>query len=567
MADILSNSVSGLLAVQRALTTTGHNVSNANTEGYSRQVVNLSARPPEFYGGNYLGTGTQVQSITRRFDQFVESQLRDVTSESSRFSFVEDFAGQVTGVLGDTETGIAASTDAFFNAAGDVASNPTDITSRQAFLNQASALADRFNRVDAQLAQLDQGIGQQAGAMAREVTAFANEVAALNDKISTAYAQDPNTLPNDLLDRRDKLITDIAERINVRVVDDGAGSLNLSVGTGQPLVTANTASELTASNPSSGLQIAVDGQLVTDRVTGGDLGGMIEAQNTLIQPLRSELGRTAMVISQEVNNIQTDGFDLDGNNGQPLFDLPMTGAVFAGSKNEGGGSADVQIDDATLLTDDVYVARFVSGEWQVSTENDLTNIVGSADPGDSASFGGMTVSFDDPSNAPQEGDILYIDAGLGAAGRVSANELSPREVAADGVDDDGDPSTPLISVGPRDNTNIQRITDLANQGLVGQSTSDYDGSPDPDSLDGETIAGSLASALSQAGSVARTAELQGESARAALDNLEARKQSVSGVNLDEEAAKLMQYQQQYQALARSISIAGDLFQSVLNAVR
>ncbi|MCL7743444.1 flagellar hook-associated protein FlgK [Guyparkeria hydrothermalis] len=573
MADILSNSVSGLLAVQRALTTTGHNVSNANTEGYSRQRVSMSAQVPQFMGNGYIGTGTKVDSITRSFDQFVESQLRDATSDSSRLSYIENFASQVTGVLGDTETGIAASTDAFFNAAGDVASNPTDITSRQAFLNQAGALADHFNRVDAQLAQLDQGIGQQAEAISREINTFANEVADLNDKITTAYAQDPNALPNDLLDRRDKLITDIAERINVRVVDDGAGSLNLAVGTGQPLVTANMASQLTTTNAPGGLQVSIDGQSITHRVTGGDLGGMIEAQETLIQPLRSELGRTAMVVAQEVNAIQKDGFDLNGDPGKALFNVGqgdpnndlMGGSVIASPGNEGAAGADVAITDATLLESGRYVARFDGSVWKI-TKEDGSGASTTVDPTSTSvttDIPGMSIDFD--SAGAKTGDRLFIDAGLGVAGRITTTDLGPAEVAAAGsvVDSNGD----SVSAGSRDNTNIQKITEMGNQGVVGQSTSDFGASADPDALDGETIAGSLSSAVSQAGSVARTAELQGESARAALDNLEARKQSVSGVNLDEEAAKLLQYQQQYQALARSISIAGELFQSVLNAVR
>ncbi|HER34225.1 MAG: flagellar hook-associated protein FlgK [Halothiobacillaceae bacterium] len=567
MADILSNSVSGLLAVQRALATTGHNVSNANTEGYSRQRVEMSAQMPQFMGNGYIGSGTKVDSITRTFDQFVESQLRDATSDSSRLSFVQDFASQVTGVLGDTETGMTRSTEAFFNAAGDVASNPTDITSRQAFLNQAGALTDRFNRMDEQLAQLNAGLGQQADAITREVNTFAQEVADLNGKISTAFAQNPNALPNDLLDRRDQLIQNIAERINVRVTDDDAGSLNLAVGSGQSLVTANTAAELKAVNAPSGLEIQIDGRSITSRVTGGDLGGMIEAQSTLIQPLRSELGRTAMVIAQEVNAIQRDGFDLNGNPGESLFNVgqgdpdvdPMMGNVTASPRNGSSASAQAEITDATLLESGRYVARFDGSVWNISKENGSGTSIAfdpaSVTPATTAAIPGMDLTFG--GGAPAVGDMLYIDAGLGAAGQMSTRDLSPAEVAAAGsvLDQNGD----RVTAGSRDNTNIQRITELANQAVVGQSASA--------GLDGQTIGGAISSAVSQAGSVARTAELQGESARAALDNLEARKQSVSGVNLDEEAAKLLQYQQQYQALARSISISGDLFQSVLNAVR
>lgn len=563
MADILSNSVSGLLSVQRALATTGHNVSNANTEGYSRQTVSMTASQPEYMGNGYVGTGTKVDSITRSFDQFVESQFRDATSENSRLGFLQNFASQVTGVLGDTETGVSQASQAFFNAAGDVASNPTDITSRQAFLNEASALTDRLNRVDTQLAQLNASVGEQAGSISREINAFAGEVADLNEKISTAYARDPNTLPNDLLDRRDQLVRDIAERINVRVTEDGKGSINLAVGSGQSLVTGNVQTDLSATPVPSGVEIEIDGQSITRQVTGGDLGGIVEAQSSLITPLRNQLGRSAMVVAQEVNAIQTQGFDLEGNAGEPLFSLAMEGSVIGSPRNDGDGGATANVTDATLLKDERYIARYDGTDWVIRSEKDPSTTLAQVPGGGSTTaIPGLDVDFD---GTPVSGDVLYIDGGVGAAGRVSTRLSDPSDVAAAGSAVDG--AGNLVTLGSRDNTNIQRITDLANQGVVGQSTSDYNGSPDADALDGQTIAGSLASAVGQAGSVARTAELQGASSQAALDNLQARKESVSGVNLDEEAAKLLQYQQQYQALARSISISGQLFQSVLNAVR
>lgn len=566
MADILSNATSGLLAVQRALTTTGNNVANANTEGYSRQVVNLSARPPEFQGGAFVGTGTQVQSITRRFDQFVEAQLRDATSDNSRLQFVNDFASQITGVLGDTETGISQSTQAFFGAASDVAANPTDITARQAYLNEASALTDRFNQLDGRLADLNSRIGIEANAISREVNTFAEEIANLNDTISRAYRQDPNALPNDLLDRRDQLVRDIAERVNIRVTNDGAGSLNIAVGTGQSLVTGDAATQFQAISGASGLTVKVGDNVITERVTGGRLGGMIETQNELITPLRNELGRAALVMAQEANAIQNAGYDLDGNSGADLFSVSSGSfepSVSVDSRNEGDGSATGAITDATLLQDTRYEARFnaADNKWVISSQNDPGTVVAEALPSGAnwttSDVPGMNLTF---SESPEDGDVLYIDPAAGAAGQIRTTLSDPRDVAAAGDDGSGN------SLGTRDNTQIEAMAALANQRLVGQTASAGPGPDGTDKLDGQTIGGALSSAVSNAGSVAATAQLQGESAQSALDSLVARQQSVSGVNLDEEAANLLKYQQQYQALARTISISGNLFQSVLNAL-
>lgn len=560
MADILSNSVSGLLAVQRALTTTGHNVSNANTEGYSRQTVNLSARTPQFMGNGYVGTGTQVQSITRSFDQYVENQLRDVTSDNSRLQFVSDIASQVTTVLGDTESGIAQSTQAFFGAASDVAANPTDTTARQAYLNEASALTDRFNQLDGRLADLNSSIGQQANAISREVNTFAEEVANLNDKISRAYAQDPNALPNDLLDRRDQLIRDIAERVNIRVTDDSAGSLNLAVGSGQSLVTGSAATELQAINGAAGLTVKIGDKTITERVTGGELGGMIETQKELVTPLRNELGRAAMVLAQEANAIQEAGYDLDGDAGKPLFTeiSSFSPSVAVDGRNDGDGSAAGSVVDATLLEAARYEARFDGTNWIVRSQDDPgTQIASVGSGGNTTAIPGLDITF---SGTPQAGDVLYIDPAAGGAGQITTQLSDARDVAAAGDDGTGN------SLGSRDNTQIEAMAALANERLVGQTDSAGPGADGTDALDGQTIGGALSSAVSNAGSVARTAQMQGESSQASIDNLVARQQSVSGVNLDEEAANLLKYQQQYQALARSISISGDLFQSVLNAV-
>lgn len=551
MADILSNSVSGLLAVQRALTTTGQNVSNANTEGYSRQTVNMSARDPQFVGNGYVGTGTQVQSITRSFDQFVESQLRDATSDSSRLTFVSDFASQVTGVLGDSESGISQATGAFFDAAGDVAANPTDTTARNAFLNEAEALAGRFNQMDSQLAKLDDGVGRQASSMAGEVNTLASEVAELNGKITTATQQNPNSPPNDLLDRRDQLVKDIADRIDIRVDDDGNGALNLAVGSGQALVTGNTSNELSARNSPAGLNIEISGRDITSRVAGGQLGGMVDAQSTLITPLRNELGRVAATMAQEVNAVQEAGVDLNGDDGRPLFtDIgDFEPAVSSDRGNSGDGEATGEITDATKLQDTRYVARFDGGsnEWVIRDERDPgTEIDRVAPNGTTTEIPGLEMTF---AGTPDGGDALYIDPAVGAAGRIRTQLSDPGEVAA---------AAAGSGAGSRDNTNIEDLARLADQNLVGQ---------DAAGEGGESLGGALTSAVTGAGAVARNAEQQGESSRSALESLQARRESVSGVNLDEEAAKLLQYQQQYQALARSISVSGDLFQSVLNAVR
>ncbi|MDA3876374.1 MAG: flagellar hook-associated protein FlgK [Halothiobacillus sp.] len=549
MPDLMSNAVSGLLAMQQALATTGHNVANANTPGYSRETVNLTTMPPQFQQGSYVGSGVQVGSVTRSYDQFVTSQLNSATSDNSRLSFLKDFSTQATQLLGDTSTGIAQQTQTFFNATQAVASNPTDPTARSAFLGSAQALTNQFNQIDSQLQNLNNQIGQQGTAIGRQINTYAQQIAALNGQISKAQATNPNALPNDLLDQRDLLINKISEQINVKASSDNQGNINLTLGSGQSLVLNNHATNLSVGNLPSGLSVTIGNSDITSRVTGGTLGGMLQTQSQLITPLRNQLGQAALVLADQVNQNQTAGVDLNGNPGTNLFTdvsafAPQTAAL---PTNQGTGSAAGVYTDPTLLTGQTYQARYDGTNWQVSTQpnNGATPLTVAS--GGTLSLPGLNVAF---SGAPQSGDVLKILPTVGAAGKIGVVQQSPSGVAAAAA------GQPAYS---RDNTQIQALFTLGSTTLVGQSAAGAN--------NGVSLTDTISSAVSQAGAFAGQVQLSAQAAGATLQNLTAQQQSVSGVNLDEEAANLMKYQQAYQALSQSISSSNAMFQSLLSAFR
>ncbi|WP_197490359.1 flagellar hook-associated protein FlgK [Halothiobacillus diazotrophicus] len=545
----MSNSVTGLLAMQQALATTGHNVANANTPGYSRQRVNLTTMPPQFQQGSYVGSGVQVASITRSYDQFITSQLNSATSENNRLSFLKDFTSQATQLLGDTSTGIAQQTQDFFNATQAIASNPTDPTARSAFLGSAQALTNEFNRIDSQLQNLDSQIGQQASDIGRQINTYAGQIASLNGEISKALATNPNAPPNDLMDQRDLLINKISEQINVTANSDNQGNINLTLASGQSLVLNDHATTVSVGNLPSGLNVTLGGADITSRVTGGTLGGMLQAQSQLVTPLRNQLGRAALVLADQVNQNQTAGVDLNGNPGTNLFTdvsgfAPQTTAL---PTNQGTGSAVGTYTDPTLLTGQTYQARFDGANWQVRTQPDNGAAPLTVASGGTLSLPGMNVTF---SGAPQSGDVLNILPTVGAAGKIGVVQQSPSGVAAAAA------GQPAYS---RDNTQIQALFNLGSTTLVGQSAAG--------ALDGSSLTDTISSAVSQAGAYAGQIQLSAQAASTTLQNLTAQQQSVSGVNLDEEAANLMKYQQAYQALSQSISSSNVMFQSLLSAFR
>ncbi|OZB37429.1 MAG: flagellar hook-associated protein FlgK [Halothiobacillus sp. 14-56-357] len=549
MPDLMSNSVTGLLAMQQALATTGNNIANANTPGYSRERVNLASMQAQYQNGSYIGSGVQVASVTRVYDQFITSQLNAATTTNSSLTFQNDFTTQVTQLLGDTSSGISQQTQAFFNATQAIAANPTDATARSTFLGSAQALTDSFNRIDSQLQSLDNQIGQQASDIGRQINTYAKQVASLNGEISKAQATNPNALPNDLLDQRDQLITQISSLIDVKANPDNQGNINLTLASGESLVLNSTATNLSVGNLPSGLNITLGRTDITSRVNGGTLGGMLEAQSQLITPLRNQLGRAALVLADQVNQNQTAGVDLNGNTGTNLFTdvsafAPQTTAQ---PTNKGTGSATGAYTDPTLLTGQTYLARYDGSNWQVSTVPGNGAAPLTVAPGGTLNLPGLDVTF---AGAPQSGDVLNILPTVGAAGKIGVVQQSPSGIAAAAA------GQPAYS---RDNTQIQKLFDLSSATIVGQTASGAG--------NGSSLSESVSSAVSQAGAFAGQVQLAAKAASATLTNLTAQQQSVSGVNLDEEAANLLKYQQQYQALSQSISSANTVFQSLLSAFR
>jgi flagellar hook-associated protein 1 FlgK len=545
----MSNSVTGLLAMQQALTTTGQNIANANTPGYSREMVQLAAMPTQFQNGTYVGSGVQVAAVTRAYDQFITSQLNTATTTNSSLTFQNDFTTQVTQLLGDTSSGIAQQTQAFFNATQAIAANPTDATSRSTFLGSAQALTDSFNRIDSQLQSLDNQIGQQASDIGRQINTYAKQVASLNGEISKAQATNPNAMPNDLLDQRDQLITQISSLIDVKANPDNQGNINLTLASGESLVLNSTATNLSVGNLPSGLNITLGKTDITSRVTGGTLGGMLKTQSQLVTPLRNQLGRAALVLADQVNQNQTAGVDLNGNPGTNLFTdvsafAPQTTAQ---PTNIGTGSATGAYTDPTLLTGQTYLARYDGTNWQVSTVPSNGAAPLTVASGGTLSLPGLDVTF---AGTPQSGDVLNILPTVGAAGKIGVVQQSPSGVAAAAA------GQPAYS---RDNTQINALFALSSAPIVGQTAAGAG--------NGTSLSESVSASVSQAGAFAGQVQLAAKAASATLKNLTAQQQSVSGVNLDEEAANLLKFQQQYQALSQSISSANTMFQSLISAFR
>ncbi|MFV2056299.1 MAG: flagellar hook-associated protein FlgK, partial [Thiohalomonadales bacterium] len=235
--SILSNAVSGLNAYQRALATTSQNIANVNTEGYTRQVVELSAQAPQLVAGSYDGKGVSVSNISRVFNQFLFDQT---LSRSSSYNETDAFlmaSQQLDATLGEPSTSLAGPLQSFFNAIQDVASNPTSIPARQVAIAEGENIADRFSSLNQQLMELKSSTNTQLSTAVSRLNSLAESVRDVNIEIARASgATGGNNAPNDLLDQRDKLVTEMATLTDVSTSVAADQTMSVFIGTGQALV-------------------------------------------------------------------------------------------------------------------------------------------------------------------------------------------------------------------------------------------------------------------------------------------------------------------------------------------
>ncbi len=337
--DIFGTGVSGLLAFQRALGTTGHNISNVNTEGYSRQRVELNARPPQGTGSGFIGTGVEVATVARVYDGFLTAQVRAYTSTHSQLQEFYRLAGQVDNLLADPQAGLTPGLQRFFNAVHGVANDPSSIPARQVMLGEGQALIDRFRYLGERLGNLGEGVNTQIRNSVNDINSYAQALADINRRIVQAQGTVSGQPANDLLDQRDALIARLAERVAVSTVAQDDGALNVFIGNGQTLVLGGNAYPLTATadpyDPTR-LEISYGTANVSDQLVGGSLGATLDFRARILDPARNELGRLATGLAFSFNAQQRADLNLNDALGGDFF-APAAPAVRPRSSNTGGG--------------------------------------------------------------------------------------------------------------------------------------------------------------------------------------------------------------------------------------
>ena len=544
MASIYDVGSSALNSMQRAIATTGHNIANVNTEGYSRQEVLLGTRTPEKVGQVEIGTGVEVSNIRRAHDQFLMTDVQSRSSSNGYFQLYAKTAQNIDGLLADPSTGIAPAIDKFFAAMEAVASNPSSAPERQVMLSEAEMLAQRFNYVDTRLSEFAGELNTRMANMTDSINALAVDIAQLNESI-VALSSGSRGTPNDLLDRRDQAITDLSKLIGVQTATQEDGSINVLIGKGQRLVIGNNAEQLrmvlpAAQDGPSQLFLSVPSGAeseVTSKLTGGELGGVLDAGAKLINKARREVGLLAVGITETFNRQHSQGSDLSGDQGEAFF-LNLGATVTGSRDNSGLLTVTANITQEQNLTGDGYSIRYDDAGIR------LTNLTsGESQLVDAGvlELPGLTITIPEQIDGVS-GDIFFVEPTLGAASSMGLALTDPSKIAAANFGS---------AVG--DNRNMLSLIELRDAKTLKAGTQGYT------SLYGST----LSSIAVETRSAVSNAETELSLLRSAEDRLE----GIRGVNLDEEATNLIRYQQAYQAAAQVITVANEIFDTLLMASR
>lgn len=628
MPDVMSSGLSALLAFQRALETTSHNIANANTPGYVRQRAEFVTRQPQQNGNGWVGSGVDVSTVTRQYDRFLVAQTRTASSTASGFDAYASLAARVNNLFSDSNTGLGASLQKLDSAVQSVATEPTSVAARQVLLGEARSTVERLQFFDNQLRVLESETNQRIGIEIDEVNSLAQNIARLNGEIASGYARTGQP-PNDLLDERDRLIDQLSERLNVSVVAQGEGVVNVFVGSGQALVLntdparLETAPDGFDSTRSRVVLRAAQGSSdITTALSGGTLGGLLDARTEVLDPTRNALGRIAVGLTAQLNSQHRLGQDLNGALGGDFF---ATGgpATNASAANVGSATVSASVTSPAALTAADYELAFDGSAWSLrrldtnaavamtgtGTPADpfradglAFSVAGTASSGDrflvrptreavqglellvrdpsriaaatpirttasAGNTGGASISSGeviDPGNAQLRTSVTirftsattYSVNGAGSFAYTSGApiDLNGWRVQVSGTPAVGDEFQVVDNAGGRgDNRNALAMgAAFRNPLFDGGSTS---------------VSDAVGSMTSDIGTRTQQAQNNRDAQTVILQESVQARSNANGVNLDEEAANLLRFQQAYQAAAQLVRIAGEMFDALLAASR
>ena len=437
MSGLFNVGLSGLLAAQRTLTITGHNISNANTEGYSRQRVDLASRLPQLYGSNYVGNGVEVGAINRVYDNFLIEQVRSGTAASASSDTFSDYVSRIDNLLADPNAGVGTALQGMFNAMNQVSTDPASQPARQLLLSNANSLVDRFKYANDRLSELRQQTNKGMQDAVTQINTLAGGLADLNQNIVTALGTAGGGQPNDLLDKRDAALAQLSKLVSVTAIPQSDGSMNVFIGSGQALVVGAKTQQLTITRnhfePTRneiGLTSGASTVEITNQLSGGSVGGIINFRSEVLDPAQSALGRVAASLADTMNAQHQLGSDLNGALGGKLFNVGAP-LVAADSINSGSGAVSAtRVNSNGLTTSDYRLAYNGADSYTFTRLNDGQTFAintGGSTPYTTATVDGISLTI---SAGAAAGDTFLVRPTYAAVAGMSVAVSDVSKVAA-----------------------------------------------------------------------------------------------------------------------------------------
>ena len=635
MSSALNIGANALSTNLAALQVIGHNIANANTAGYSRQTVNTQSAGYQQLGGNYFGKGVELGTVSRSHDAYLTREAQLATSVAAADAERLAKLTKLESLFPTGASGLGAAMNDMLNAWADVASAPTNQSARVVVIARADELAARLSDTAGQMDALAYGAQQQVESSVTAVNRLAQDIATINQRIiDTGNSRGE---PNDLLDQRDALLSELNQYVQTSTVAADDGSVSVFVAGSQPLVLGRQANALVATRDTtdnSQLRVGfVQGGVTRElpqTALGGQIGGDLEFLNEDLPEMQNLLGRMALALNTEINTQHNLGVDMLGNAGGDFFVPAPDVAGLPAASNTGTAQIHSEVSDPTALMASDYRVRFEAGGVSIQRLSDGVSTSFASLPAD---LDGLSFQLD--AGASAVGDSFLVRPYVNVARAMTLAIGSPDRLAAaspvavtPGADNAGGMSIEsLYATDPSANlTDPVNITFLADGSFT--ATGLGPGNPPPDNVgppasynytpgqpiqfngwsltlrgspsagdsfdiaaapagstqqnagnakavlalrdqatfEGVALADGYTSVLSHLGTQVQGAKFSASFSGQLATSTETARAAVSGVNLDEEAARLLQFQQAYQASAKFLQIAQSTFDTLLQTV-
>lgn len=555
MADILSIAQSGLHAAQAGINTTGQNIANVSTPGYSRQVVEQQPSPSVQYGLTSVGQGTNVTGINRIYSEFLALQANTARTTSSQLATQSAQMQPINNLLTDSSSGLSTAVLDFFNKLQSLSSKPSDTATRQTVISASQNLVARFNDAQKQLTNINGGLNIQIKDSVTKINEAASQIASLNQQIAVSQTSRGGSNVNGLLDQRDQVVANLSKQIKL-TVNEQDGNYNVMIGNGVPLVLAfstykletvaskSDPTRLNASyTPNGGAEVDV-----SDVLLGGSLGGIFDFRKNILNPTQNTIGQIILAITTDINNVNKDGLKPSGQQGTNIFTQPASLAT-PFTTNNGTGGISIAITNTNLLTNSDYILE----KTGAGDSYKLTRVSDGVDVYSNSALATITnagFSLSISTGAVSTGDqFLLRPTYSGASGYSVTATINDIATAGAGATQ----ASPAVSPAPGDNSNVLAMLSKQTALVMNDGLSSYQ----------DTLGGLISTVGNKSAELKATsayAEQWQQSSSIAMENY-------SGINLEEEAANLLRYQQAYQASGTVLQMARQMFDSILGIMR